>query len=634
MQSWHYILIALLGGVAASAIVMPWLLGMCHKLKLTETVGTNRKFSIPRVGGMALAPSAAVGLLLAILLRDHISPAGDTLQLSSLLVAAGASMIYLVGIIDDIFSLNRWLRRIFLFVGFMVFPFCGLYLNNLYGFCGIQSIDPLTGYVITVVAAFTIARGYESMKDSDGMAGGLAMLPLGTYCLLFGLRGYDAYAMLAAATMGALLVYLYYNLYGDERLGTKTYMGHAGSYFLIFSITYLALKYAMDNRNVIEHHADGLLLSYSLFLIPFFECIRVSAIGIWEDMNRQERRQMYIHHRLLSKGFTQKQTLMLVMTANVVIVVLNVTLHHLGLGLTWIVLADVALYALSLYATSHYQHVAEPETNDLPNQVGEYNGREGLVSIIMPTWNSSRYVAESIESIMAQTYRNWELLITDDCSTDNTMEIVEKYAKDDKRIRVLHNQKNSGPGVSRNRSILAARGRYIAFCDSDDRWMPKKLELQLQFMRQQAIALCFCPYYTCDENDQYLGYISAPQRVTLFEMMCDNKIGFLTCIYDTRLLGKNLMPEQRKRQDHAMLLNLLRRCQHAYSLSEPLAFYRIHAGNISAHKVSLLKYNAHTYTAVFGWNKVGSYAFLFTFFLPCYFYKRTKNLLINIYRAV
>ena len=116
-------------------------------------------------------------------------------------------------------------------------------------------------------------------------------------------------------------------------------------------------------------------------------------------------------------------------------------------------------------------------------------------------------------------------------------------------------------------------------------------------------------------------------------MMCDNKIGFLTAIYDTQKLGKHLMPSQRKRQDHALLLTLLKKCKHGYSISEPLANYRLHASNMSGGKFGLIKYNARTYKNIFGWKLPFCYLFLFTFFLPTYFMKRMRNLLINIART-
>lgn len=270
---------------------------------------------------------------------------------------------------------------------------------------------------------------------------------------------------------------------------------------------------------------------------------------------------------------------------------------------------------------------------EVPTAEMDYRGEEGLVSIIMPTYNSSCFVAESIEAIMAQTYQEWELIIADDCSSDNTVEILQHYAKKDCRVKVHVNERNSGAGYTRNACIERAKGRYIAFCDSDDMWMPEKLAIQLKFMQDKQINICFAPYYTCDSDGEYLGYVPAPEHVNLFNTMCDDKIGFLTCIYDARKCGKHYMPLQRKRQDYAFVLNLLRTCPHAYSVQQPLARYRLHMNNISGHKYTLVKYNALTYHVVFGWPMAACYAFLFVFFLPCYIWKRVNNKIINLFRS-
>ncbi len=258
-----------------------------------------------------------------------------------------------------------------------------------------------------------------------------------------------------------------------------------------------------------------------------------------------------------------------------------------------------------------------------------YCGEDGLVSVVMPTYNSARFVAESIDSILAQTYTQWELIVTDDCSTDGTVDILKEYASRDDRIVLQLLEENGGAGVARNASIRSARGRYIAFCDSDDRWTVDKLAIQLEFMQKNDVAMCFAPYYTCDESGETTGYVPAPRRVTLFDTMCDDKIGFLTCVFDANRIGKHFMPLMRRRQDYAYVLQLLRICREAHSVAEALAFYRHHDNNLSGRKVRLLKYNAQTYTTVFGWSKVLSYAFLFVFFLPSYFVKRLKNRLIN-----
>ena len=117
---------------------------------------------------------------------------------------------------------------------------------------------------------------------------------------------------------------------------------------------------------------------------------------------------------------------------------------------------------------------------------------EGLVSIIMPSWNTDRFMAETIQSVIDQTYTNWELLIVDDCSTDNTDEVVASF-KDD-RIKYFHNEKNSGAALTRNRAMREARGEWIAFLDSDDLWMPEKLERQIAFMKEHGYTLSFTEY--------------------------------------------------------------------------------------------------------------------------------------------
>lgn len=626
-------IIVLLSSILAAAILMPWLLRLCYRFKLTEETDDNYHFRIPRVGGMILAPAAMIGLLLSIVIRQYYGTIEETFKSSSVFIGVGVLMMYLLGLIDDIFGLNRWQKRILLISVSVALPLCHLYINDLYGILGIYLIDYNVGFILTVILTIIVSKGISSLNDSDGLSGSICMLPLLVFSVIFFRQQCYGYSTMAVAMVGALAVCMYYNVFGDQRIGTKTYMGHAAALMLSYCIVYLSLKYAMKNPDVMVEHSDGLVLPFSMLLIPIFEYVRVWVYAVWMGLSKTERKNLYIQHKLESRGYGQKQIMLIIFLADVAFAILNMLLFQLlNVGFVVILLIDVVLYAVCQYFSVHHQLPVKREAL-VPQTYPSYNGEEGLVSVIMPTWNSSRYVASSIKSILEQTYTNWELIITDDCSTDNTMSIVRDFAERDKRIRVLSNQKNSGAGIARTNSISAARGRYIAFCDSDDRWTPNKLERQLDFMRSKNVALCFAPYYSCDSRDQYLGYISAPQRVNLFQMMCDNKIGFLTAIYDTALLGKHPMPTQRKRQDHAMLLNLLKICHFAYSVQEPLAHYRIHSGNMSGNKISLIKYNAHTYTEVFGWPKPLSYIFLFTFFMPTYFYKKFKNMLITIIRA-
>ena len=246
-----------------------------------------------------------------------------------------------------------------------------------------------------------------------------------------------------------------------------------------------------------------------------------------------------------------------------------------------------------------------------------------LVSVVMPTHNGDRFLEDSIRSILAQTYANLELVITDDCS-DNivTLEILRRFQEQDSRVDVVYLKENKGPGYARNKSIERARGRYIAFCDSDDRWFADKLERQLAFMREKGCALCCSSYIVCNERNENIGIRISPVRITYRMMERDNKIGCLTAIYDVEALGEKIyMPTLRKRQDWALFLTILKKCNDAYALIEPLAYYRDRSHSVSSNKFSLVKYNVAVYHEILRFSWLKSFIYFFFLFLPTYITK-------------
>lgn len=253
----------------------------------------------------------------------------------------------------------------------------------------------------------------------------------------------------------------------------------------------------------------------------------------------------------------------------------------------------------------------------------------GLVSIITPSFNCSRFISKTIESIQAQTYSNWELIITDDCSTDESINVIQSFIERDNRIKLFRLKENSGAGVARNNSIKAATGRYIAFCDSDDCWFPEKLEKQLSFMNKENCSMSYTSYMTCTEDGLTNGIVVCRNRETFGSTLRDDKIGCLTLIYDTEKVGKVFMPILRKRQDWALKLLLLKKCSEAFGLKEPLAYYRICQNSISRNKFDLIKYNIAVYRNICGWNAIKSYLYFSFIFLPSYTFKRVILKIIN-----
>jgi len=212
------------------------------------------------------------------------------------------------------------------------------------------------------------------------------------------------------------------------------------------------------------------------------------------------------------------------------------------------------------------------------------------VSIITPTHNSAKFIRETLDAILAQTFTDWELLITDDASTDETCQIVEEYIRMDQRISLFRLKKNAGAAVARNESIKHASGRFIAFCDSDDLWVPGKLEKQIAFMLQQEYAFTYAPYHIIDEQGNTKGLSAVRHRVAYNDLLKTCDIGCLTAVYDTKYFGKVYMPLIRRRQDYALWLQLLKKTKYACSYPEPLGYYRLRKQSVSSNKLRAICY--------------------------------------------
>lgn len=211
-----------------------------------------------------------------------------------------------------------------------------------------------------------------------------------------------------------------------------------------------------------------------------------------------------------------------------------------------------------------------------------------LVSIIMPSYNTANYIAASIQSVLDQTYQNWELLLVDDCSTDNTDAVIAPFLSDT-RIRYLKNEKNSGAAISRNRALREAKGRWVAFLDSDDLWYPTKLEAQLRFMQEHGYHFSYTNYEELNEAGAQTGVlVSGPNRITKTGMYDFCWPGCLTVMYDAEAVGLVQIADIRKNNDYAMWLKV---CQKAdcYLLDTCLAQYRRgRTGSISSHHIAAM----------------------------------------------
>lgn len=231
-----------------------------------------------------------------------------------------------------------------------------------------------------------------------------------------------------------------------------------------------------------------------------------------------------------------------------------------------------------------------------------------LVSIITPMYNSENFILKTIESVVNQTYSNWELLLVDDGSTDNTIQIVEDFKQKYTNIKLLQNSTNLGAAKSRNKGIFEAKGDYIAFLDADDLWKPIKLDLQIQFMETHKCDVSFSSYEQIDESGKPLHkLVKALPKLTYNKYLKTNYIGNLTGMYNAKTLGKITSPDLRKRQDWLLWLAAIKKSgKPALGIQESLAYYRVRQNSISSNKIELLKYNYLVYKKGLGFSTIKS----------------------------
>ena len=213
-----------------------------------------------------------------------------------------------------------------------------------------------------------------------------------------------------------------------------------------------------------------------------------------------------------------------------------------------------------------------------------------LISIIMPNYNGERFIKDSIDTILNQTYKNWELLIVDDCSKDKSIEIIKKNYND-KRIKLIKLYENKGSAYARNKALRQAQGRYIAFLDSDDLWLNNFLEEQMKFLKANKASLVYCSYYMIDENNkEILNPYIVKDKVSYKDILKFLPIGMLTSLYDTKQIGKYYFEESLGsiRDDYVYWLKILKNIDFRYANPEILAKYRIHKNGITKKKYKMI----------------------------------------------
>ena len=209
-----------------------------------------------------------------------------------------------------------------------------------------------------------------------------------------------------------------------------------------------------------------------------------------------------------------------------------------------------------------------------------------LVSIIMPAYNAEKFIKDSIESVLSQSYKEWELLVVDDCSSDNTGSIVNDYCDIDKRVKFFSNEKNSGPAQTRNNALKQAKGKFIAFLDSDDVWLPNKLQLQISLMVKNNYVFTYTDYHRISEDGLVSGKrINVPDTLNYFQLLRNTAITTSTVILNIEVVGKIRMKDTYY-DDFTCWLEVMKRGFTAHRITEDLLKYRVAAKSVSRNKLN------------------------------------------------
>ncbi|MFW3587250.1 glycosyltransferase family 2 protein [Vagococcus fluvialis] len=250
--------------------------------------------------------------------------------------------------------------------------------------------------------------------------------------------------------------------------------------------------------------------------------------------------------------------------------------------------------------------------------------KESLVSIIMPAYNAEKYIVESINSVVSQTYKNWELIICEDCSTDRTMSIILEFQKNNKKIMVLKNKENCGAAASRNKAIEKANGEFIAFLDSDDTWLNEKLTTQINYMNNNNYDFT-CTYYNkIDSTGQDLNKIIKYKKTAVFSDLLKESPGNSTVIYNAKKLGKFFIPKIKKRNDYLMWFQVIKKSNEINCLQEVLSSHRLVENSLSSSKRTLVKYHWRIYKRELGLGYIKS-----SYYCAYWMLKGIKNIFKN-----
>ena len=342
-----YILLAFFIGAVMTLVVIPLIIAFCRKFGYYDQPDERKlhHVAIPRLGGLAFLPAMAMGGIITLLVYYAKTLENPGFQITTALMIVGATIVYLVGVLDDLLDLSANLKFIILAIGSAMLPVCNLLIDNLYGFFGLYELPLWMAYPLTILVIMTIVNAVNLIDGIDGLASGISMICLTVFIYLFLDLRSIVFLILSASLLGAVAMFFCFNIFGKVG-GYKIFMGDAGSLILGYVLSYFAIKSMMITEQDIYSDINPILIPYSLFVVPVFDLIRVALSRLLAGEPMFHADQRHIHHILIRCGLSMRQTLVVILVLVVAFILGNLFLNDMQVPLTIIFFLDVSLYLL------------------------------------------------------------------------------------------------------------------------------------------------------------------------------------------------------------------------------------------------------------------------------------------------
>jgi UDP-N-acetylmuramyl pentapeptide phosphotransferase/UDP-N-acetylglucosamine-1-phosphate transferase len=345
-QNIIYIIAAFILSAACGFFIIPQIIKFCRKKGLYDPPGGRKihRNNIPRLGGISFVPSMLVAALIVVLVHNE-DYTSQKIVLSSWSITFFISLllVYCVGIIDDLVGLGARTKFSVQTIAALLLPLSGLYINNLYGFCGIYDIPFVIGLPLTVFVIIFSCNAINLIDGIDGLSGSITFIALTGFLLCFLSEDLYSYCILISGLMGVLVAFLYFNIWGSEKSNHKIFMGDSGSLTLGFILGFLLVKYTMLDKEAMPFQPNAMLVAYSLLVVPTFDVVRVALARIVHRKHIFRADKNHIHHKLMRTGLTQHQALSTILVMALAFIALNLLLNKVT-NLTYIVAIDIVVW--------------------------------------------------------------------------------------------------------------------------------------------------------------------------------------------------------------------------------------------------------------------------------------------------